>query len=113
MGSTNPSKSYGGQPSIYEGTSSPVDFLSPFIYFFEKLQLRSIHLNISFRLCEQIREEPPPSYSSTMKKYGSFENPLAGSGSQSFSSRDEESASDKPQRGKALYDFTAGGDDEV
>ncbi|XP_078427619.1 SH3 domain-containing protein isoform X2 [Wolffia australiana] len=72
-----------GSRSTYEGISSPV------------------------------REEGPPSYSATMQRYGSFENPLARSGSQSFSSRDDESTSQKPRFGKALYDFTAGGDDEL
>lgn len=42
-----------------------------------------------------------------MQRFESFENP------QSFRSQDEEPASENPQFGKALYDFTAGGDDEV
>ncbi|CAI9099008.1 OLC1v1035752C1 [Oldenlandia corymbosa var. corymbosa] len=58
-----------------------------------------------------IREEPPP-YSSP-DRYESFENPLAG-GSQGFGSRDDEqSSSGSRQHGTALYDFTAGGDDEL
>lgn len=57
-----------------------------------------------------IREEPPP-YSSPMQRYESFDNPLAG---QSFGSiNDNASAIDNPKFGKALYDFTAGGDDEL
>lgn len=42
-------------------------------------------------------------------------NPLAGVGAQSFESQDDKdsSTSGHPQFGKALYDFTAGGDDEV
>lgn len=53
----------------------------------------------------QIREEPPP----YMQRYESFENPLA-----SFGSQDEERVSSgTPRFGTALYDFTAGGDDEV
>ncbi|KAK7845461.1 uncharacterized protein LOC112003763 isoform X1 [Quercus suber] len=55
-----------------------------------------------------IREEPPP-YS-----FESYENPLAGRGSQSFGSQEEERASSgNPKFGTALYDFTAGGDDEL
>ncbi|XP_077225719.1 SH3 domain-containing protein isoform X2 [Tasmannia lanceolata] len=58
-----------------------------------------------------IREEPPSYTSSIMQRFESFENPLAG---QSFGSQDEEgTASENPQFGKALYDFTAGGDDEL
>lgn len=48
-----------------------------------------------------------------MQRFESFENPSAGGGAQSFRSQDEEAASENPQFGKALYDFTAGGDDEV
>lgn len=49
-----------------------------------------------------------------MQRYESFENPLAGSESQSFGSQDDERVSSgNPQFGSALYDFTAGGDDEV
>ncbi|KAJ9145637.1 hypothetical protein P3X46_027999 [Hevea brasiliensis] len=74
---------YGGSSSIYE-TGSP------------------------------IREEPPSYASSVMQRYESFENPLAARGSQSFESEDEERlSSGNPQSGKALYDFTAGGDDEL
>lgn len=59
----------------------------------------------------QIREEPPPYSSPIMKRYESFENPLA---SQSFDSRDDDQNSSANVRyGSALYDFTAGGDDEV
>lgn len=59
----------------------------------------------------QIREEPPPYSSPDHQRYESFENPLAGSGSHSFEERRPSSAN--PQSGTALYDFTAGGDDEV
>ena len=49
-----------------------------------------------------------------MQRYESFENPLSGRGSQSFDIQDEERVSSgNPQYGTALYDFTAGGDDEV
>ncbi|PKA51999.1 DEAD-box ATP-dependent RNA helicase ISE2, chloroplastic [Apostasia shenzhenica] len=57
-----------------------------------------------------IREEPPPYSSAVMQRYESFENPLAG---QSFGSHNEENNLGNPQFGKALYDFTAGGDDEL
>ncbi|XP_073149287.1 uncharacterized protein [Henckelia pumila] len=56
-----------------------------------------------------IREEPPPYSSPDHRRYESFENPLA-PGSRGF---DEGRASGAPQFGKALYDFTAGGEDEL
>lgn len=46
-----------------------------------------------------------------MQTYGSFENPIRGNENQSFSEQD--GTAENPQFGKALYDFTAGGDDEV
>ncbi|KAL7092502.1 hypothetical protein ACP275_12G168100 [Erythranthe tilingii] len=58
-----------------------------------------------------IREEPPPYSSPDHQRYESFENPLAGSGSQSFEER--RPSLSNPQFGSALYDFTAGGDDEL
>ncbi|QCD85168.1 Armadillo-type fold [Vigna unguiculata] len=74
----------GGGPSMYEGLGSP------------------------------IREEPPSYASSVMQRHESFENPLAGNGSHSFESQDDERVSSgNPQFGSALYDFTAGGDDEL
>ncbi|RAL48180.1 hypothetical protein DM860_005604 [Cuscuta australis] len=61
-----------------------------------------------------IREEPPPYSSPIHERNESLENPLAGSGSYSFESHDEERpSSGNPQFGSALYDFTAGGDDEL
>ncbi|XP_027175218.1 uncharacterized protein LOC113774796 [Coffea eugenioides] len=61
-----------------------------------------------------IKEEPPPYSSPTHQRYESFENPLAGPGSQSFGSHDDERlSSTNRQHGTALYDFTAGGDDEL
>ncbi|KAL8225600.1 hypothetical protein R6Q57_018157 [Mikania cordata] len=61
-----------------------------------------------------IREEPPPYSSPVHQRYESFENPLAGQGSSSFDSHGEErSSSGNAQSGSALYDFTAGGDDEL
>lgn len=73
-----------GGPSLYEGLGSP------------------------------IREEPPPYSSPVRQRYESFENPLGSRGSQSFGSQDEEqTSSGNPQYGTALYDFTAGGDDEL
>ncbi|KAI4311806.1 hypothetical protein MLD38_036673 [Melastoma candidum] len=68
-------------PSIYEGSSSP------------------------------IREEPPSYESSVMRRFESFENPLAG---QSIDYQEENrSSSGNLQFAIALYDFTAGGDDEL
>ncbi|KAL2533342.1 SH3 domain-containing protein [Abeliophyllum distichum] len=61
-----------------------------------------------------IREEPPPYSSPVHRRYESFENPLAESGSHSFGSHDEErTSSGNSKSGSALYDFTAGGDDEL
>lgn len=61
-----------------------------------------------------IREEPPSYSASVMQRFESFENPLAGRGSQSYGSQDDEGpSSENPQFGKALYDFSAGGDDEL
>ncbi|OVA12087.1 Src homology-3 domain [Macleaya cordata] len=63
-----------------------------------------------------VREDPPSYTSSVMQRFESFENPLAGRGAQSFGSQqdeDEPASSENPQFGKALYDFTAGGDDEL
>lgn len=62
-----------------------------------------------------MNEEPPP-YSSPVhqQRFESFENPLTGQGSSSFDSHEEErSSTGNGQSGSALYDFTAGGDDEV
>lgn len=48
-----------------------------------------------------------------MQRFESFENPLA-AGSHSFGSQDNDRVSSSNQQfGTALYDFTAGGDDEV
>ncbi|KAL5991583.1 hypothetical protein ACLOJK_012492 [Asimina triloba] len=52
----------------------------------------------------QIREDPPSYEAATMQRFESFENSR---------SQDEETASENPQFGKALYDFSAGGDDEL
>ncbi|CAN6454244.1 unnamed protein product [Victoria cruziana] len=57
------------------------------------------------------REEPPTYGSSIVQTYGSFENPIRGNENQSFSEQD--GTAENPQFGKALYDFTAGGDDEL
>ncbi|XP_073043882.1 uncharacterized protein [Primulina eburnea] len=57
-----------------------------------------------------IREEPPPYSSPDHRRYESFENPLA-PGSRSFD--EGRASSGAPQFGKALYDFTAGGEDEL
>ncbi|KAG1365847.1 hypothetical protein COCNU_12G008470 [Cocos nucifera] len=75
--------SFGGPSSTYEGLGSP------------------------------IREEPPSYSTSVLQRLESFENPLAGRGAPSFGSQDDADGSEKPQFGKALYDFTAGGDDEL
>lgn len=62
----------------------------------------------------QIREEPPPYDSHAFEREDSFVNPLAGPTSRASGSQDEErTSSGIPRPGTALYDFTAGGDDEV
>ncbi|GAB2276206.1 hypothetical protein Dimus_010941 [Dionaea muscipula] len=61
-----------------------------------------------------IREEPLSYKSPVIQRYESYENPLAAPGSPSLGSHDEERASSgNPRFGTALYDFTAGGDDEL
>ncbi|XP_078154939.1 SH3 domain-containing protein [Carex rostrata] len=56
------------------------------------------------------REEPP----SYLQRYESFDNPMAGRGAQTSGSHDDDDrSSSNPQFGRALYDFTAGGDDEL
>uniref|UniRef100_A0A803LJY9 SH3 domain-containing protein n=1 Tax=Chenopodium quinoa TaxID=63459 RepID=A0A803LJY9_CHEQI len=61
-----------------------------------------------------IKEEPPSYESHAFERDDAFVNPLAGSASRSFGSQDEERVSSgNPQPGTALYDFTAGGDDEL
>ncbi|KAK6235766.1 hypothetical protein SCA6_011103 [Theobroma cacao] len=61
-----------------------------------------------------IREEPPLYTSPGREQYESLENPLAGRGSQGFESQDDDClSSGNPQFGTALYDFSAGGDDEL
>ncbi|KAG2541906.1 hypothetical protein PVAP13_9NG663000 [Panicum virgatum] len=63
---------------------------------------------------QTIHEEPPSYSTSVLQRKESFENPLAGRGGRSFGSHeDEDKSSGNPQSGKALYDFTAGGDDEL
>ncbi|XP_062210700.1 uncharacterized protein LOC133912127 [Phragmites australis] len=63
---------------------------------------------------QTIREEPPSYSTSVLQRKESFEKPLAGRGGRSFGSHeDEDKSSGNPQFGKALYDFTAGGDDEL
>ncbi|KAK3151138.1 hypothetical protein QOZ80_3AG0242220 [Eleusine coracana subsp. coracana] len=63
---------------------------------------------------QTIREEPPSYSTSVLQKRESFENPLSGRDGRSFgSNEDEDKSSGNPQSGKALYDFTAGGDDEL
>ncbi|XP_022926171.1 uncharacterized protein LOC111433357 isoform X1 [Cucurbita moschata] len=60
-----------------------------------------------------IREDPLPYSPHDMQRYESFENPLAGRDAQSFGSQEDRASSGHPQHGSALYDFTAGGDDEL
>ncbi|CAD6210555.1 unnamed protein product [Miscanthus lutarioriparius] len=57
----------------------------------------------------------PSSHGATQQtRKESLENPLSGRGGRSFGSHeDEDKSSGNPQSGKALYDFTAGGDDEL
>lgn len=117
---------------MYEGRGSPVSLTTFFLYPFFNLsrekhisslvlydvpKLLNLHTFFPFIYLfipflnfppTQIREEPS-SYS-----YESFENPLAANESQSFGAQKEERVSSGNQKyGTALYDFTAGGDDEV
>ncbi|KAL8488232.1 hypothetical protein ACS0TY_024496 [Phlomoides rotata] len=59
----------------------------------------------------KIREEPPPYSSPVHQRHESFVNPLAGP--DSYSSDEGRASSGTIQFGSALYDFTAGGDDEL
>lgn len=100
-----------GGPSFNEGLGSPVSLIASHLSRF--LSSDSVITSDSFN-SYQIREEPPPYSSPAMQRFESFENPLVGRGSQSFGSQDDERVSSgNPQHGTALYDFTAGGDDEV
>eukprot|EP00268_Persea_americana_P024878 TRINITY_DN24260_c1_g1_i6.p1 TRINITY_DN24260_c1_g1~~TRINITY_DN24260_c1_g1_i6.p1 ORF type:complete len:873 (+),score=198.29 TRINITY_DN24260_c1_g1_i6:1545-4163(+) len=80
-----------------------------------KLSNTSIGSSTSYEgLGSPVREEPPSYSGSILQGFESFENPLAGQRDQSFGSHDhEETAAENPQFGKALYDFSAGGDDEL
>ncbi|KAJ0746481.1 putative SH3 domain-containing protein [Helianthus annuus] len=60
-----------------------------------------------------IREEPPPYSSPLRKRYESLENPLAGTESEYNYNDEGRSSSGNMEFGTALYDFTAGGDDEM
>ncbi|KAJ0917986.1 putative SH3 domain-containing protein [Helianthus annuus] len=61
----------------------------------------------------KIREEPPPYSSPLRKRYESLENPLAGTESEYNYNDEGRSSSGNMEFGTALYDFTAGGDDEM
>nr|XP_010928926.1 uncharacterized protein LOC105050551 isoform X2 [Elaeis guineensis] len=101
--------SFGGPSSTYEGLGSPVRHMFKFcLLSFDTLSNRQVIILLHV----QIREEPPSYSTSVLQRLESFENPLAGRGAQSFGSHDAD-GSEKPQFGKALYDFTAGGDDEL
>ncbi|KAJ8445214.1 hypothetical protein Cgig2_024420 [Carnegiea gigantea] len=117
--SEKPSGKYskGGSSSIYEGYGSPVSDFDYMIFIFVLPVVYSLVL-----LCPpsdsssvfQIREEPPSYESHSFEGDDSFVNPLAGPGSHSFGSQGEEHVSSgNPRSGAALYDFTAGGDDEL
>ncbi|KAK9055297.1 hypothetical protein SSX86_026379 [Deinandra increscens subsp. villosa] len=60
-----------------------------------------------------IREEPTPYSLPSRKSYESFENPLGGTESEYGYHDDGRSSSGTIEFGTALYDFTAGGDDEM
>lgn len=97
-------------PTIHEGLDSPVRRSVTCIYLV--FLSNSLAHCLTFRT-SQIREDPHSYSPPRMQRYESFENPLAGRGSQSFGSQEERVSSANPQHGSALYDFTAGGDDEV
>lgn len=97
-----------GSSSAFEGRESPVSLSS-------RLKSSSILFLWIFSWSSvfdyvQVREEPPSYSTSVMQRFESFENPLGG---QSFNKREDEESTGNPQFGKALYDFTAGGEDEV
>ncbi|KAH9305325.1 hypothetical protein KI387_009729, partial [Taxus chinensis] len=79
--------------------------------------LSTVSASQDHQLDYRVSRSEPPSYESTiMQRSESFENPLAGTINQNFHSRDfdeDEEHIENPQFGKALYDFTAGGDDEL
>ncbi|XP_058109282.1 uncharacterized protein LOC131252645 isoform X2 [Magnolia sinica] len=106
FGGMNYPSLFSSRPTVY-GSSQQSESKTP--------QATSRFSNTSIGASSSIYEgqgspprEPPSYAAATMQRFESFENP------QSFSSQDEEQpASENPQFGKALYDFTAGGDDEL
>ncbi|XP_059072637.1 uncharacterized protein LOC131065259 [Cryptomeria japonica] len=74
--------------------------------------LSTISSSQDHQLDSRVSRGEPPSYESTiMQRFESFENPMAGTMTQDF--EEDEEHIENPQFGKALYDFTAGGDDEL
>lgn len=101
---------FSSKPSSY-GSSQPTE--RPATNRFSNSSVGSSSMYEGFN--SPIREDPPPYSSPVRQRYESFENnPLSGNGSTSFESGDEERVSSgNSQFGTALYDFSAGGDDEL
>ncbi|XP_059636713.1 uncharacterized protein LOC132278832 [Cornus florida] len=109
FGGMNYPSLFSSKPSTY-GTSQPSERSAPSRFSNPSTGGTSMYEGLG----SPIREEPPPYTSPALQRFESFENPLAGNGSNSFGSHDKEQASSgNPQFGTALYDFTAGGDDEL
>ncbi|KAL6977920.1 hypothetical protein U1Q18_026706 [Sarracenia purpurea var. burkii] len=109
FGGMNYPSLFSSKPSSY-GSSQPTEKPSTRRFSNPSTGSSSMYEGVS----SPIREEPPPYTSPVLQRYETFENPLAGNGSSGFVSGDEERVSSgNPQFGTALYDFTAGGDDEL
>ena len=110
---SNPSFGTPSSSSFEGGLDSPVRALIFLMLFYIVWSNQNLLVLTSKHV--QVREDPPPYKSPVMQRFESFENPLAGRGAQSFGSQDDDepAPSENLQSGKALYDFTAGGDDEV
>ncbi|KAF6137352.1 hypothetical protein GIB67_036389 [Kingdonia uniflora] len=114
FGGMNYPSLFSSKPSTY-GTSQPIERSSgPAASRFSNTSVGAPSSTYE-GLASPVREEPPPYTSPVIQRFESFENPLAGRGAQSFTSQESEEpvSSDNPQYGKALYDFSAGGDDEL
>ncbi|KAJ9548414.1 hypothetical protein OSB04_020957 [Centaurea solstitialis] len=99
---TSTSSQFGGMnyPSLFSSKSKPKEPLGPSSHTYEAYG-------------SPIREEPTPYSSPIRPAYESFMNPLAGAESGYTGVDDDGSSSVNMEFGTALFDFTAGGDDEL